>query len=63
MERVHSALEEHRQKGPLYSFQHYSHNLAYYVIMESHTFLDEYNGFFTETNVEPEYKERVRIIR
>jgi hypothetical protein len=61
--RVYKALEEHREKGILRSFNHYSHNLAYYVIMESNSFLDEYNKFFIVSNVEPEYMDRVRIVR
>lgn len=63
VEKVHKAFEELHQRGPLFSFHHFSHNLAYYVIMETVSFLDEYDSFFTEGMVEEEYKERVRIVR
>ena len=63
VERMYNAWDEHREKGPLFFFQHYSHNLAYYVIMEANSFLDEYRDYFTENKVEPEYKARVKAVR
>ena len=63
VERVHKAYEELLQKGPLFAVSHFSHNLAYYVIMESVSFLDEYDSFFTEGMVEEQYQERVRNVR
>lgn len=63
VERVHDAYEGLLQKGPLFAVNHFSHNLAYYVIMESVSFLDEYDSFFTEAMVEEQFKERVRNVR
>lgn len=61
--RVYEAYEEHREKGILHSFVHFSHNLYYYTIMEAVSFLEEYDSFFTEANVESQYKQRVRDVR
>jgi hypothetical protein len=63
VERVHKAYNELHQKGPLFAINHFSHNLAYYVIMECLSFLDEYDSFFTEAKVEDQFKERVRNVR
>lgn len=61
--RVWSAMEQNREKGPIYSMFHYSHNLAYYVIMETVAFLDEYNKYFVPAHVEPEFRQRVTEVR
>jgi hypothetical protein len=63
VERVYEAYEEHREKGVLLSFVHFSHNLYYYAIMEAVSFLEEYNSYFTEVTVEPEYRQRVVEVR
>lgn len=63
IKRLYEAINKHRERGPLYSLHHFTHDLAFYLIMETNSFLIEYDKFFTEGMVEPEYKERVRIVR
>lgn len=57
------AIDEHQQKGPLFRAYHFTQNLSHYVMLETTSFLDEYNGRFNATNIEQDYAERIRTIR
>lgn len=61
--RLYEAYDVLREKGPLFSFKHFSHELYRYMIMETVSFLDEYDSFFVPARVELEFGDRVRDVR
>jgi hypothetical protein len=60
---VWKAIDAYQQRGPLFSVQHFTKNLSHYLILETFSFLEEYNNFFEPSKLEDEYKERVKMIR
>ncbi len=60
---VWEAIEKHKQTGPLFSRFHFTQNLTHYIILESLSFFEEYNGYFIAKKVEDEYKEQVVTVR
>ncbi|MFT3911443.1 MAG: hypothetical protein QM737_18615 [Ferruginibacter sp.] len=57
------AIDEHQQKGPLFSVHHFTKNLTHYLILETVSFLEEYKKQFIPNKVEEIYKERVIMVR
>lgn len=60
---VQNAIEEHRDKGALQPTHHFTKNLAQYIILESVSFFEEYDNYFTPCHVETEFHERVKAVR
>lgn len=54
---VWNAIEEHQEKGPIFSLHHFTKNLTHYLILETASFLDEYRKRFNHREVEDEFKE------
>lgn len=57
---VWAAIFEHQsKKSALIPKHHYTINLSHYIILETQSFLEEYNKYFTPKCVEIEYSERI----
>jgi hypothetical protein len=60
---VWAAIEKYQQKGPLYSVHHFTNNLTHYLILETVSFLKEYEGYFNAKEMEQEYGDKILIVR
>jgi hypothetical protein len=57
------AIEKYKQKGAVQSRQHFTFNLAYYILLEIDIFLDEYDKTFTTGDNERSVMVRVLVIK
>lgn len=60
---VWDAINRHQNQGALIPLHHFTINLTHYIILETQSFLEEYEKYFVAKNVEIEFSERVLIAR
>ena len=64
IQTVWNAISEHQsKKTALIHKHHYTINLSHYVILETQSFLEEYQKNFTPKHVETEFSERLKVAR
>lgn len=61
---VWKAIWEHQsKKGPLIAKNHYTINLTHYIILETQSFIEEYQKYFIVKYIEQEFSQRILIAR
>jgi hypothetical protein len=61
---VWSEIFEHKSKRSiLIDKHHYTINLTHYIILETQSFLEEYERYFTDKNIETEFSDRIIVTR
>lgn len=61
---VWEAISDHQSKrSALIPKHHYTINLSHYIILETQSFLEEYNKYFTPKRVEKKYSERILVAK
>ena len=56
-------MEHQSKKSALIAKHHYTINLTHYIILETQSFLEEYQKYFTSNNIEAEFCDRILVTR